>query len=269
MSDYLEVAIQAARKAGQYLLKERGKISPETVDEKARNDFVTYVDHQSEKLIVDHLLHHFPTHKILAEEGTSRDQTSDYRWIIDPLDGTKNYIQDVPFFAVSIALQHRDEIIAGVVYEPVRDELFTAEKGHGAFCNEKPIRVSRQPFSQALIATGFPFRAKHYLPTYLLTFEEIFLRCSGMRRCGSAALDLCYTAMGRFEGFWELGLSTWDVAAGSLLVQEAGGIVTDFRGGKSYLQTGFIIAGNPEAHQELSRIIQHHFPEKKITGLAK
>ena len=259
MSDYIEIAAYAARKAGKYLLENRGKISTDNIDEKGQNDFVTYVDKHSEKIIVDTLLNHFPEHNILAEEGTSRNENNEYRWIIDPLDGTKNFIQNVPFFCISIALQKRDEIIAGVVYDPVHDELFAAEKGSGASCNNIPIQVSSREFSQALIATGFPFRAKHYLPKYLLTFEEIFLGCSGMRRCGSAALDLCYTAAGRCEGFWELGLSIWDIAAGSLIILEAGGKVSDFSGGKNYLETGFITAGNDSVHKKLVQIINNRF----------
>lgn len=265
MSQTIDVAIEAAKTAGRYLLENRGKISPEGVDEKARNDFVTYVDRHSEELIVNILKKQFPDHTILAEEGTSRDRDNEFRWIIDPLDGTKNYIQDIPAFAVSIALQRGDEVVAGVVYDPVRDEMFTAEKGGGAFLNGRPIRVSARPFTRAIIATGFPFRSKQYLPTYLLTFEDIFLNCSGMRRCGSAALDLAFTAAGRFEGFWELGLSIWDVAAGSLLIREAGGRVSDFWGGDNYLNTGFIVTGNPESHTRLLNIIQTHFPVNKFT----
>ncbi|MEJ2634257.1 MAG: inositol monophosphatase family protein, partial [Calditrichia bacterium] len=176
---------------------------------------------------VELLLENFPDHRILAEEGTANDSDADYRWIIDPLDGTKNHIQDVPVFCVSIALQKKKELIAGVIYDPVRDELFAAEKGSGAFCNGEQMQVGSRNLKASLIATGFPFRSKDYLPLYLLAFEEIFLRCSGMRRLGSAALDLAYTAKGRFDGFWELGLSIWDIAAGALMVREAGGIVSD------------------------------------------
>ncbi len=262
MSDYLKVATAAAREAGKYLLQNRGKVKPENINEKALNDFVTYVDHHSEKIIVDTILLAFPSHKILAEEGTLRTGEEEYRWIIDPLDGTKNYIQNVPIFSVSIALEKNGEIISGVVYDPIHDELFSAEKGEGAFCNNEPIEVSPKNFTEALIATGFPYRAKRYLPKYLLAFEEILIGCSGMRRCGSAAIDLCYTAMGRFEGFWEIGLGIWDIAAGSLIVKEAGGIVSDFWGNKNYLNTGFIIAGNKYAYGELLKIASKHFPQK-------
>ncbi|MEJ2636262.1 MAG: inositol monophosphatase family protein [Calditrichia bacterium] len=209
------------------------------------------------------LLENFPDHRILAEEGTANDSDADYRWIIDPLDGTKNYIQDVPVFCVSIALQKKKELVAGVIYDPVRDELFTAEKGSGAFCNGEQMHVGSRNLKASLIATGFPFRSKDYLPLYLLAFEEIFLGCSGMRRLGSAALDLAYTAKGRFDGFWELGLSIWDIAAGSLMVREAGGIVSDFWGEDGYLNTGFIIAGPQPVHSKLLEILPHHFAARK------
>ncbi len=262
MSEYLKIAIKAAKQAGNYLLENRGTISSHSVDEKARNDFVTYVDRNSEKIIIDTLLENFPDHKILAEEGTQADESTDFRWLIDPLDGTKNYIEDLPIFAVSIALQRGNEIICGVVNDVVHNEIFSAEKGNGAYCNDKQIRVEGKSLSEALIATGFPFRAKQNLPSYLLTFEEIFLNCSGMRRCGSAAIDLAYTAMGRFQGFWELGLSAWDVAAGGLIIQEAGGKISDFNGGDRFLDTGNVIAGTSQVHQKLIEIIQNYFPNK-------
>ena len=198
MPSYKDVAISAAREAGRYLLSHRGKISPEMIDEKAINDFVTEVDENSEKMIVDSIRSQFPKHKILAEEGTNHQSENKYRWIIDPLDGTKNFIQDIPMFSISIALEKDGEIVLGIVYDPVHDELFSAEKGKGAFCNGSAIRISQRELGRAIIATGFPFKSKNYLPQYLLCFEDIFLNCSGMRRCGSAAIDLCYTAMGRF-----------------------------------------------------------------------
>jgi len=263
MKEFTTVAMEAAREAGKYLLSQRGKLSPEHINVKALNDFVTYVDHHSEKLIVKKILNHFPSHQILAEEGTSRTQENDYQWIIDPLDGTKNFIQDIPIFSISIALEKKGEILMGVVYDPVHDELFMAEKGQGAYCNNQRIAVNSRKMSESLIATGFPFKAKRFLPGYLICFEEIFIECSGMRRCGSAAIDLSYTAMGRYDGFWELGLSRWDMAAGSLIIQEADGRVSDFWGGDHYLHSGFIIAGNQQVHAELLKIVKNHFPDKK------
>lgn len=262
MSEYLEVAVTAAKKAGRYLLENKGKIKPENVSKKSINDFVTHVDHQSEKIIVDYILGKFPSHKILAEEGTSRSSEGNYRWIIDPLDGTKNFIQDLPVFSISIGLEKSGEIITGVVYDPVHDEIFTANKGNGAYLNDHRITVSTKDFGEAIIATGFPHRAKRYLPKYLLAFEELYIRCSGMRRCGSAAIDLCYTAMGRFDGFWELGLGIWDVAAGSLILKEAGGSLSDFWGGEKYLDSGFIIAGNKSSHSELLKVTNKYFTPK-------
>lgn len=259
MPSYMDVAISAAREAGKYLLSHRGKISPEMIDEKAINDFVTEVDENSEKMLVDSIRSQFPNHKILAEEGTTHQSENEYRWIIDPLDGTKNFIQDIPMFSISIALEKDGEIVLGVVYNPIHDELFSAEKGKGAFCNGAAIHISQRDLGRAIIATGFPFKSKNYLPQYLLCFEDIFLRCSGMRRCGSAAIDLCYTAMGRYDGFWELGLSEWDMAAGSLLITEAGGSVTDFNGNNQYLKSGFIVAGSRTVHHQLLEIIQPHF----------
>ena len=259
MADYIKVAMEIARTAGEYLLDYKGKISGSNIDEKGRNDFVTFVDHHSEKLIVDAIHAHFPSHKILAEEGSSISSKADYRWIIDPLDGTKNYIQDIPIFCVSIALEHQSKIVVGVVYDPVHDEIFTAESGSGAYLNGNSIQISSRVLSESLIATGFPFKYKNYLPQYLLCFEEIFLKCSGIRRCGSAAIDLCYTAMGKFDGFWELGLSIWDMAAGSLIICEAGGEVSDFWGGENYLNSGFITAGNPDVHQNLIKIVKNYF----------
>jgi len=259
MADYIDFATNIARTAGQYLLDHKGQISKDNIDEKGRNDFVTFVDHQSEKLIVKAIHGQYPSHEILAEEGSAITSTADYRWIIDPLDGTKNFIQDIPMFCVSIAMEFQSKIVVGVVYDPVHDELFSAESGGGAFLNGKAIHISSRSISESLIATGFPFKYKNYLPQYLLCFEEIFLKCSGMRRCGSAAIDLCYTAMGKFDGFWELGLSIWDMAAGNLLVREAGGVVSDFLGEENYLHTGFILAGNPEVHQNLLEIAKNYF----------
>ncbi|MFZ0389836.1 MAG: inositol monophosphatase family protein [Calditrichia bacterium] len=262
MAEFLKVAKEAAEQAGAYLLEKRGSLTGAQVDEKAKNDFVTEVDRQSEKMITDSLQKKFPCHGILAEEGTSRNRDKEYLWIVDPLDGTKNYIQQVPFFTVSIALQKADEIIAGVVYDPVHRELFTAEKNKGAFLNGHKISISKEQLSAGLVATGFPFRAKYNLPAYLLTFEKIFLACSGIRRCGSAALDLAYTAAGRFEGFWELGLKAWDIAAGSLLIREAGGLVSDFQGENSFLSSGYIVAGTPESHPKLLEIVRQHFQKR-------
>ena len=260
MRDYINVAIDIAKDAGQYLLTQRGKIKDENIDEKAENDFVTYVDKKAEEIIVDALLKNFPSHKIIAEESLHQQTHDEYRWIVDPLDGTKNFIHNLPFFSISIALEFNKEILAGVVYNPVHNEIFAAEKCSGAYFNDIVMKVSDKKFSQSLLATGFPYRNKDELPKYLKIFEEILLNCSGIRRLGSAAIDLSYTALGNFDGFWEYGLSIWDLAAGSLFVQEAGGIVTDFWGSNNYLKNGCIVAGNKTIHERLIKIIKSYYP---------
>lgn len=237
-----------------------GGLSAADVEEKSENSFVTFVDKQSERMIIDLITKHFPDHTIVAEEGGVQETKSEYRWYIDPLDGTTNFIQELPHFAVSIALQHNQKIIAAVVLNPNQDELFHAEIEKGAFLNDKRLHIEAETdFSRAILATGFPHRFKRHLPRYLPAFQEMMLKCAGVRRWGSAALDLCYTACNRYNGFWELGLSPWDIAAGSLIVQEAGGIVTDFWGGDDYLDNGYVIAGNKHIHSQLHQILEFHF----------
>ncbi len=261
---FLDVAIEAAQQAGSYLLENQSKLLREHIDEKNANDFVTYVDKGAEKIIIDHILARFPAHSILAEESGKSQQNSDFQWIIDPLDGTTNYIRNIPFYAVSIALQHHTELIAGVIFNPAEHELFCAAKGGGATLNNRSIHISEtQDFSKAFLATGFPHHAKQYLPQFTRSFHEIFYAAAGVRRLGSAALDMCYTACGRFDGFWELGLHTWDIAAGSLIVREAGGIVTDFWGGEAFLDNGFLIAGNPMIHDRIKSILNIYFRRPK------
>jgi myo-inositol-1(or 4)-monophosphatase len=256
----LKTAVEAARKAGLYLLDNWGKVNVAVADEKKKNDFVTYVDKTSEKMIIEYILSEFPDHQILAEEGGKRQTGSDYQWIIDPLDGTNNFIRHLPIFAVSIAAKYQNEIVAGVVFNPVDNELFTAAKGQGAYLNDTPIHVSGMAdFSRAFLATGFPHQYKRYLPQFIKSFSDIFFHSAGVRRMGAAALDLCYTACGRFEGFWEVGLNPWDVAAGSLIVQEAGGTISDFWGKPTYLDSGFVVAGNSAIHQQLINILSIYF----------
>lgn len=256
----LKTAVEAARKAGLYLLDNWGKVNVEAADEKKKNDFVTYVDKASEKMIIEYILSDFPGHQILAEEGGKHQTGSDYQWIIDPLDGTTNFIRHIPIFAVSIAVKYHNEIVAGVVFNPVDNELFSAAKGRGARLNNTPIHISRiTDFSRAFLATGFPHHSKRFLPQFIRSFSDIFFHSAGVRRLGSAALDLCYTACGRFEGFWEIGLNPWDVAAGSLIVQEAGGTVSDFWGKPTYLDSGFVIAGNSAIQKQLINILSIYF----------
>jgi myo-inositol-1(or 4)-monophosphatase len=236
----LKTAQEAARKAGRYLLDNRGRVDRETAGEKQKNDFVTEVDKTSEKMIIEHILSDFPDHQVLAEESGARQTSSAFQWIIDPLDGTTNFVHNIPVFTVSVA--------------------FTAVQDKGARLNGVPIRVSDTgDFSRAFLATGFPHHCKRRLPQFARAFSDIFFYSAGVRRLGSAALDLCYTACGRFDAFWETGLNAWDVAAGSLVVQEAGGLVSDFWGNSNYLDSGFIIAGNPVIHKRLVDILSIYF----------
>jgi myo-inositol-1(or 4)-monophosphatase len=251
-SKYLKVAIRAAKLAGKFVLDNLGKISKEDVGLKKASDFVTFVDKESEKLIINKIREEFPDHSFLAEESIKEIETEGYRWIIDPLDGTTNYIHRFPVFSISIALEYKKEIILGVVNDPLKKEIFIAEKGKGAFLNKCPIQVSSvKLFKDSLITTGFPFRSKEFLDTYLRLFKNIFFKASDLRRAGSAALDLAYVACGRCEAFFEIGLSPWDIAAGEILIREAGGVITDFGGGDRFLLTGNIVAGTPSIHKEL------------------
>ncbi|MCZ7623608.1 MAG: inositol monophosphatase [Candidatus Kuenenia sp.] len=261
LAAYLEVAKQAAMEAGDVLKKYFRKLDASMIEEKAANDFVTDVDRRSEQIIKNHIITHFSDHAILAEESETQTNTSPFLWIIDPLDGTANYIHGVPAFAISIALEIKGELCMGIVYDPIKADIFSAVKGQGASKNGKPIHVSLpKNLNDSLIATGFPFRKKNIVDTYVKIFRELLNHASDMRRCGSASLDLAYTADGIFSGFFEYALSPWDIAAGALLVQEAGGITTDFNGKNNYLKTGNIIAGSKIIHNELLKIIQSNDP---------
>jgi myo-inositol-1(or 4)-monophosphatase len=259
---FLETAVQAARLAGGYLLDNLGKISRKDINLKQASDFVTRVDRESEEIILNTIRKAFADHAFLAEESVQDRENDNFRWIIDPLDGTTNYIHQYPVFSLSIALEYRRELIMGVIYEPLRDDLFTAEKGRGAFYNKKRIRVSAiRSFKDCLVTTGFPFRRKEMTDPYLKLFKNIFLKCSDLRRAGSAALDLASLACGRCDAFFEIGLSPWDIAAGALLIKEAGGVVTDFGGGPDFLQSGNIVAGNPVIQKKLLREVKKVFRE--------
>ncbi|MEJ2313274.1 MAG: inositol monophosphatase family protein [Nitrospirota bacterium] len=257
--EFLETAFRAARNAAGVILGNLGSLSRDDIDSKQASDFVTRVDRESEKTIVETIGASFPDHTFLAEESI-KDADNRYRWIIDPLDGTTNFIHQYPMFSVSIALEAEGEVVLGVVLDPLRDELFHAEKGGGAFLNGKPLSVSSvESPGGSLIATGFPFRNKGMTGLYLEAFKRVFLASGDLRRAGSAALDLCHLAAGRCEGFFELGLSAWDVAAGGLMIKEAGGLITDFSGGDDYLATGNVVAGNPPTHGLLLKIIRETF----------
>lgn len=257
---YLDVAKRAAFEGGRILKDYLGKIVPSEVDEKAKNDFVTYVDKLSEETVKTYIKRRFPEHSFLAEESGKEDMKSDFLWIIDPLDGTVNYIHSFPFFSISIALEYRGSIVMGVIYDPIRDDLFWGSRGEGAFWNGRKIQVSSaKELKGTLLATGFPHRAKDRIDPYLKVFKELFIRATGIRRAGSAAMDLAYVAAGIFDGFFEFGLSKWDVAAGSIIVEEAGGVVTDFAGGDKYLETGNIIAGPVELHSLILDVVKRGF----------
>jgi myo-inositol-1(or 4)-monophosphatase len=255
MHPMLNTAVKAARKAGSIINRASLDVDLVKVASKGRSDFVTEVDRAAEQAIVDVLLKAYPDHAILAEEsGASGD--SEYTWIIDPLDGTTNFIHGFPQYAVSIALRHREHVTQAVVYDPTRNELFTASRGRGAFLNERRIRVSRRSkLSECLIGTGFPFRSFEHLDEYVRMFRSVTEHTAGIRRPGAAALDLAYVAAGRLDGFWEIGLSPWDMAAGSLLILEAGGLVSDFKGESAYLEEGRIVCGAPKIFPQLLNLI--------------
>ncbi len=260
LNKYLDVAKEAALMAGIVLKERFRKLCPSMIDEKAKNDFVTEADRKSEEIIKSHIWSHFGDHDILAEESLRKRNDSPFLWIIDPLDGTLNYIHGLPFFAISIALEIKGELAVGLIYEPLKENIYSAIRGQGAFKNGKRIHVSRSnTLNTSLVATGFPFRIKDIIDNYLRVFKELFMHATGIRRCGSACLDLAYTAEGIFGGFFEYGLSPWDVAAGALLVREAGGEVTDFQGGNQYVKTGNTIAGSKGVHQEMLKIIRETF----------
>jgi myo-inositol-1(or 4)-monophosphatase len=258
MQPMLNIAVRAARSAGNIIVRNMDRIDSLSVQSKDRNDFVTEVDQQAEREIIYILRKAYPDHGFLAEESGSQSG-DDFQWIIDPLDGTTNYLHGFPQFAVSIALRHKGRMEQAVVYNPLSQELFTASRGSGAYLNERRMRVSnRKGLDGALLGTGFPFKAQHHLDTYLDMFRALFPRTAGIRRPGSAALDLAYVAAGRLDGFWEIGLNIWDMAAGVLLIQEAGGISSDFTGGNDYLSNGNLVSGNPKVFAEILKAIRPH-----------
>ena len=258
MHPTLNIAVRAARSAGNVIIRNLDRLDSLAVHSKDRNDFVTEVDQKAEQEIIYTLRKAFPSHGILAEESGLREG-DDYQWIIDPLDGTTNFLHGFPQFAVSIALRHKGRLEQGVVYDPLRQELFTATRGAGAMLNDRRIRVAkRDSLEGALLGTGFPFKAQQHLDAYLDMFRALFPRTAGIRRPGSAALDLAYVAAGRLDGFWEIGLNIWDMAAGVLLIQEAGGLSSDFVGGHNYLESGNIVAGNPKIFADMLKTIRPH-----------
>ncbi|QIK38052.1 inositol monophosphatase [Caldichromatium japonicum] len=259
MHPSLNIAVRAARQAGKIILRFADRVDSLKYEDKSRNDFVSEVDRAAETAIIQELRARFPHHAILAEESGAQEGRSEFLWVIDPLDGTTNYLHGFPQFAVSIALLYRGQLECAVVYDPLREELFTAARGEGALLNDRRIRVAnRQSLAGALIGTGFPFRDHRHIDAYLGMFKDMTLATAGIRRPGSASLDLAYVACGRTDGFWELGLSPWDCAAGALLIREAGGIVTDLAGGTGFLDTGNLVAANPSVHRAMLGLIAPH-----------
>jgi myo-inositol-1(or 4)-monophosphatase len=254
-AEFEEIAIEAAHAAGEVLRRRFADRAPLSIEVKATHDYVTEADREAEAAVVAVLHRRTPEHAILAEEGSVGGAEAAYRWIVDPLDGTTNFIHGVPAFAVSIGLEDRRGLVAGCVFDPCRDETFHARRGGGACLNGAPIACTPIDYlDAALIATGFPFRKMDRLPAYLAAFERFVRSTSGLRRAGSASLDLAYTACGRYDGFFEIGLSPWDLAGGALVVMEAGGVVTDVQGGAGFLRDGSVVAAGSRLHAAMLAI---------------
>lgn len=263
MHPILNVATKAAREAGKIINRASQDVGALKVQTKDYNDFVSEVDRAAEDAIISILKDAYPTHGFFGEESGKTNSDAESIWIIDPLDGTTNFLHNFPCYCVSIALQEKGVLTQAVIYDPVHNDLFTATKGRGAFLNDKRIRVTnRSKLQDSLISTGFPFKDFSYLDTYLEIFKDMAKKTSGLRRPGSAALDLAYVAAGYADGFFEINLSPWDIAAGALLVQEAGGIVGDFEGNESWLRTGNIVAGNPKVFGQMLQVIAPHLTER-------
>ncbi len=261
----VDAAIEAAKGGAAVLLRHWEHLGKGDADIKARNDWVSRADRESENAIVTVLREHFPNDGILGEEGAMTEGSSGRTWIIDPLDGTSNYLQHFPIWSISIGLKSGNEMIAGVIYEPLRDLFFTGERGAGAFRNGIRMHVSDQRTVEgAFLATGFPFRAQQYVSVYCDIFQDVISQAKGVRRAGSAAIDLAYTAAGIFDGFFEIHLSPWDVAAGSLMILEAGGVISDFSGGDRWFERGNIVGAPPDIHPELIALIGRHVREEQL-----
>ncbi|OGT33444.1 MAG: inositol monophosphatase [Gammaproteobacteria bacterium RIFCSPHIGHO2_02_FULL_39_13] len=259
MHPMLNIAIQAARQASRIILRFMDQLDKVEVSQKDQNDFVTQVDKMSEKIIITEIQKAYPHHAILAEEsGSHNSSNEEYCWIIDPLDGTRNFMHGFPQFAISIAVMKKNIPELGMIYDPIRQELFTATRGQGAYVNSRRMRISTaKKLASALIGTGFPYKNKNKdcVKNYVTTFEKVLTHCGDIRRAGSATLDLAYVAAGRLDGFWESDLKIWDMAAGVLMIKEAGGMISDFHDGELYLEQGAVVAGNAKIHKELLALI--------------
>lgn len=259
MHPFLNIATKAARKAGEYMVRAMERSKHLQIDEKGPNDFVTEVDRKAEAILIDTIQHAYPGHGILGEESGEIAGDDDIQWIIDPLDGTANYIHGIPHFCISMAVKQHGRIEHGLIYNPISLELYTATRGSGAQLNRYRIRVSpRRDMATAILGTGFPFRQRQQLPTHLNMVADILAEASDIRRAGSAALDLAYVAAGRLDGYWEMGLKCWDIAAGALIVRESGGLVSDIDGSEGYLDSGNIVAGNPKIFKNILQKLHPH-----------
>lgn len=268
MRQRIEVAREAILSAGSFVREMFEREDTGEVEEKDRNDFVTQADRISERMITETLSRAFPDSGILGEETAGRSDAEEV-WVIDPLDGTTNFIHGYPSIGLSVALRSAGETVLGLVFDPLREELFEAIAGEGAKCNGRPIRVSAPAgLSDSLIGTGFPFRVEEHLEAYIESFRRIFSGCRGVRRAGAAALDLSHVAAGRLDGFWELYLKPWDMAAGALIVREAGGVVSDFFGGGDFLGAGNIVAGSARVHAALTAVTSEVFDPAETASLA-
>ncbi len=256
MHALLNVAVMAAHSGGDTLIRILPKLDKIKVEQKGPNDFVSEADRKAENAVIRTILKHYPDHAILAEESGQQGD-SDYVWVIDPLDGTTNFLHGFPVFCVSVALMHKNRIEHAAVYDPLRQELFTASRGGGAHLDGRRIRVSKQhSLERALIGTGFPYRDSNIpLTPYLNMLQTVLMHTSGVRRAGAAALDLCYVAAGRLEGFWETGLQKWDMAAGALIIREAGGIISGMDGSEDFLDTGHVLTGSPKIYSALAKLL--------------
>ena len=262
MEPMVNIALRAARKAGEIIARASDRNDHIKIDEKGLNDYVTEIDTAAEKEVIYHLRKAYPNHCIIGEEsGVLEGDDSDYEWIIDPLDGTTNFIHGIPHFAVSIGCRYKGRLEHAVVVDPMRQEEFTATRGRGAYLNGKRIRVSKQPkLAGAIIGTGIPFNAPsiEHMEPYLQCLTELASQSSGIRRLGVASLDLAYLAAGRLDAFWEMSLKPWDIAAGLLLVKEAGGLVSDFQAGDSCMESGHIVCATPKLFKPTLQVVQKH-----------
>lgn len=256
MEPLLNIAVSAARQAGEIILRHMEQVDHLKITAKEGQEYFSEVDIKAEQAIINAIHKAYPDHSILAEESGLNERQEDFTWIIDPLDGTSNYLHGFPFFSVSIALKIKGRIEHGVIYDPLRHECFAASRGRGARLNDRRVRVSKQiQLGASLLGAGIPFRDVALGQRYLPTFTALLGKCAGVRRTGSAALDLAYVASGRLDGFWEIGLRPWDIAAGTLLIREAGGLVSDAQGGDDFLKSGDVVAGTPKVFKALLQAV--------------